>query len=227
MHKKDEIMKYYPVCLDVRNRDCLVVGGGGVGTRKVRTLVSCGAVVTVVSPEVSSHLLQMADDNVIGLLKRPYRRDDLQGKFLVIGATNDEILNQQIYADAGSLNMLCNIADRPASCNFILPSIVKRGDLTISISTSGTSPAFAKHLRKRLENEFGNEYSVFLDLMGRVRKKLLAEQHAPEAHKPLFEKLVKSPLVEMIDNNDIEGIDRILFDTLGHGFRFQSLMADK
>ena len=85
--------------------------------------------------------------------------------------------------------MLCNIADVPEICNFILPSVIRRGDLVVSVSTSGKSPAFAKHLRKDLENNFGDEYARFLELMGAIRKKLLQTEHAPEAHKPIFERL--------------------------------------
>ncbi len=140
-------MRYYPVSLDIKNRKCLVVGGGGVGARKVMTLVDCGAKVTVVSPDVRGNLLELADRGLIILEKRPYRKTDLTGMFLVIGTTDDEELNRQISIDAEKLNMLCNIADRPKVCNFILPSIVNRGDLTISISTSGKSPALAKKLR--------------------------------------------------------------------------------
>ena len=134
-------MRHYPVSLDIKNRKCLVVGGGSVGTRKVKTLLECGAKVTVVSPGVSGQLLELANNASIVLEKRAYREADLDGMFLVIGTTDDEELNRQISIDAGRLNMLCNIADRPKVCNFILPSIVNRGDLTISISTSGKSPA--------------------------------------------------------------------------------------
>ena len=148
-------MRYYPVSLDIKNRKCLVVGGGSVGTRKVKTLVECGAKVTVVSPDVRKKLLELAGSHSIVLKKRVYRQTDLDGMFLVIGTTDDEELNRQISEAAEKLNMLCNIADRPQVCNFILPSIVHRGDLTISISTSGRSPALAKKLRIELEGQFG------------------------------------------------------------------------
>ncbi len=168
-------MKYYPVNLDVKNRKCLIVGGGRVGTRKVITLLDCGAIIIVVSPVASEKLLELADNSMITMKKRPYQASDLDGMFLVFGTTDDEELNRQISADAEKLNMLCNIADRPNVCNFILPSIVNRGDLVISISTSGKSPAFAKKLRKELEKQFDVEYTEFLRLMGAIREKLLSE----------------------------------------------------
>ncbi len=217
-------MQYYPVSLDIKNRKCLVVGGGGVGTRKVMTLVDCGAKVTVVSPGVRRSLLELADRGLIILEKRPYRETDLDGMFLVIGTTDDEELNRQISIDAEKLNMLCNIADRPKVCNFILPSIVNRGDLIISISTSGKSPALAKKLRIELEEQFGNEYAELLRLMGAIRKKLLSQKHEPEAHKQLFEQLISRGLLDMIRGNRKDEIDSLLCEVLGDGFRFDELM---
>jgi len=217
-------MRYYPVSLDIKNRKCLVVGGGGVGTRKVMTLLDCGAKVTVVSPDVRENLLELSDSGLIILEKRPYRETDLAGMFLVIGTTDDEELNRQISIDAEKLNVLCNIADRPKVCNFILPSIVNRGDLTISISTSGKSPALAKRLRIELEEQFGNEYAELLRLMGAIRKKLLSQKHEPEAHKQLFEQLISRGLLDMIRGIRKDEIDSLLFEVLGEGFRFDELM---
>ena len=219
-------MKYYPVHLDINNRNVLVVGGGGVGTRKVRTLLACGARVTVVSLEASRQLNDLATSGEIELAERSYQSNDLSGMFLVIGATNDEELNRQISSDADRLNTLCNIADRPEVCNFILPSIVHRDDLVITISTSGKSPALAKKLRKALENQFGEEYGQLLRLMGAIRKKLLRQAHEPEAHKPLFEQLLNSDLLWMLQENKIDDINALLFDILGEGFKFEDLNAE-
>ena len=140
--------------------------------------------------------------------------------FLVIGATDDEKLNKQISSDADGLNTLCNIADRPEVCNFILPSIVHRDDLVITISTSGKSPALAKKLRKALENQFGEEYGTLLHLLGAIRKKLLQQAHEPEAHKPLFEQLINSDLIVMIQESEVEKIDSLLLEVLGEGYKF-------
>lgn len=216
-------MRYYPVNLDIRKKNCLVVGGGSVGTRKVKTLLECGAKVTVVSPFATEKLAKIAENNKITLHKRSYEASDLDSAFLVIGATDDEALNIQISRDAEKQNKLCNIADRPEVCNFILPAIVKRDDLIIAISTSGKSPAFAKKLRKELEKQFGDEYAVFLKMMGAIRKKLLSEKHEPEAHKPIFEKLIHSNLLEHIRSKDLKAINTELYNQLGNGYRFEDL----
>jgi len=218
-------MKYYPVNLDIRNRKCLVVGGGAVGTRKVMTLLDCGAKVTVVSTDVAEKLQELSDSDIIKLEKRPFQISDLDEMFLVMGATDNQEINREIHSEAERLGILCNIADRPEDCNFILPAIVNRGDLIIAISTSGKSPAFAKKMRKDLEKEFGTEYAEFLKLMGEIRNKLLSEDHEPEAHKHLFEQLIKRDLVEMIKEQQTGNIDSLLFEILGEGYIFDELMA--
>ncbi|MBW2320674.1 MAG: bifunctional precorrin-2 dehydrogenase/sirohydrochlorin ferrochelatase [Deltaproteobacteria bacterium] len=190
------------------------------------TLLDCGAKVTVVSNEVTRQLLKLADSGSIVLKKRPFQISDLDKMFLVIGATDNPELNLQIHTQAEQVGMLCNIADRPEVCNFILPAIVNRGDLIIAISTSGKSPAFAKMMRKNLEKEFGTEYAEFLQLMGGIRNKLLNQDHEPEAHKPLFEKLIQRDLVKMIKDRDIVAINSLLFEILGEGYIFDELMTN-
>ena len=220
-------MRYYPINLDIRNRNCLVVGGGSVGTRKVITLLNCGAAVTVISPRATEELQELARAKSINLRNRSYRATDLKEVFLVIGATDDENLNQKISKDAESRNILCNIADRPAACNFILPSIVHRGDLVITISTSGKSPALAKKLRKTLERQFGDEYAELLHLMGAIREKLLGQAHEPEAHKHLFNQLIDNGLLEMIHDGRKGDMNRLLKNTLGDEFGYDALIDRK
>jgi precorrin-2 dehydrogenase/sirohydrochlorin ferrochelatase len=217
-------MKYYPVHLDIKNRNCLVVGGGAVGTRKVNTLLACGARVTVVSPDPAQQLKKMAAEGSITLKERAYRTVDLEDMFLVIGATDDEMLNRQISEEAEQIGILCNIADRPEACNFILPSVVQRGDLVITISTSGQSPALAKRVRRKLEAQFGEEYADFLLLMGAIRKKLLSQAHEPEAHKALFNQLIDSDLIEFLRTGQRKQLNLLLYKILGEGYRIEELL---
>jgi precorrin-2 dehydrogenase/sirohydrochlorin ferrochelatase len=217
-------MKYYPVYLDIRNQPCLVVGAGAVGTRKVHTLLDCRAAVTVVSPDISYSVAALAKENRITSKQRPYQSSDLEGMFLVIGATDNRELNRTIHDDARKVGKLCNIADQPDLCNFILPSVIDRGDLIIAISTSGKSPAFAKKLRKQLEAQFGPEYAELLKLMGAVRKILLKQTHDPEAHRRIFDNLLDQGLLEYIRNNDKPCIDNMLESILGPGHKLDQLM---
>lgn len=210
--------------LDIRKKDCLVVGGGNVALRKVAGLAACGAVVTVVSDTFLPAFDEPAGKGNVFLVRRPYAESDLNGRFLVIGATDNEILNREIAKSAREKRVLCNIADLPDVCDFILPSIVCRDDLIVSVSTSGASPAFAKKFRKDIENICGEEYGVFLRLMRRVREKALTSEHAPEQHKGQFESLIESGLPEMIRQGDINGIDSLLYDTFGPGYVYECLM---
>jgi precorrin-2 dehydrogenase/sirohydrochlorin ferrochelatase len=147
--------------------------------------------------------------------------------FLVIGATNNRELNNKIYRDAEHLGTLCNIADQPNACNFILPSVVSRGDLLIAISTSGKSPALAKRLRQDLEKQFGEEYATFLKLMGAVRNKLLSQDHNPEAHRAVFEQLIDKGLLNGLKDQNKEVVDSLLHEILGEGYDYRSLMETK
>jgi len=217
-------MRYYPIFLDIKNRSCLVVGGGAVGRRKVLSLVACGARVIVVAPQADGKLLGLAAEGTIELRKKNYQAEDLDNMFLVIGATSDAQLNLQIKSDADRQGKLCNIADRPEACHFILPSVVERGDLVIAISTSGKSPAFAKRIRKDLETTFGPEYADFLKLMGAIRRKLLGRKHKPEEHRRLFERLIDKGLVHMIKDRNRSAIDTLLYETFGKGYEFDALM---
>ena len=213
--RNDIRMKYYPINLDIRNRSCLVVGGGAVATRKVLSLLDCGALVTVVSPRALNPILELARQNRLRYQQRSYRAADLETVFLVIGATDDETVNRRIAADADALNLLYNIADRPQVCNFILPAVVQRGDLIIAVSTSGASPALAKNIRRELEKQYGPEYADLLQLMAAIRKRLLGTEHAPEAHKPLFEQLIRKGLPELVKHRQHQKIRDLLRTVLG------------
>jgi precorrin-2 dehydrogenase/sirohydrochlorin ferrochelatase len=216
--------RYYPVNLDVKDKTCLVVGGGQVGERKVKTLLDCGAHVVVISPETTEGLRALASNGRIDLALRSYKSSDLEGGVLVIGATNDEKTNRKISRDATQRGILCNIADRPDACSFVLPAIVRQGHLIIAISTSNQSPAVAKRIRQTLDKEFGPEYAELLKLMGAIRKKLLAEGKSPEANKKEFERLLDLGLLEMIRDERIEDVDATLSDVMGKAYTRDTLM---
>ncbi|HLG29747.1 MAG TPA: bifunctional precorrin-2 dehydrogenase/sirohydrochlorin ferrochelatase, partial [Candidatus Brocadiales bacterium] len=148
-------MRYYPIYLDLKGRSVTVVGGGKVAERKVRTLITSQAEVTVISPDLTPRLQKALVHGEFRYIKRKYRKGDHAGSMMVLVATDDRTANEGIASNIKDSNILINIADIPDKCNFILPSIVERGDLIISISTSGKSPAFAKQTRLELERIFG------------------------------------------------------------------------
>jgi len=219
-------MKYYPIFLDVKNRVCLVVGGGEVGVRKAFGLERSGARVRVISKKFS-HELEAGGKKRIQLQCRAYEKSDLENVFLVFAATDNAQLNRMIQKDAEKENILCNIADAPDQSDFILPSIVERGDLVCAVSTSGSSPALAKKIRKDLESMFGPEYSVLLMLMGNIRKKLLEQGHDPNSHKKIFNTLIEKNLPALIAAGDETSLDSILIELLGRGSSYRRLVSQE
>ena len=141
----------------------------------------------------------------------------------MFGTTDDRDLNRRISDDARRQGILCNIADQPDRGQFVLPSVVARGDLLIGISTSGKSPALARRIRRKLEKAFGEEYALLIDLMGALRRRLLNQGHDPRGHKQKFDALLDSDLLGFIRNGDVERIDRLLETHFGPGINWKGL----
>lgn len=169
MSEKVSSPSYYPVFLDIAGKRCVVVGGGQVALRKVKTLLEYGAKVEVISPELCPELAAITE---ISVRHRQYQPGDLKGAFLAIVATNNHEINHRIAGEARSQGVLVNVVDDAEYCDFILPSLVRRGDMTIAVSTAGRSPALARKLRTRLEQDFGGEYAVLVRLIDEVRLEL-------------------------------------------------------
>ena len=158
-------MKYYPVFWNIAGKKCVVVGGGDVAARKVTRLLDCNAKVCVVSPGLVPELEELKRNRLIDHVNDAYESKYLNGAVLVIGATDDEKINDAISKDAKEKNLPVNIVDDPQKCDFILPSLIERGDLTIACSTGGQSPALARYLREELELVYGEEYAVLASIL--------------------------------------------------------------
>ncbi len=177
---------YYPVFLDLREKKCLIIGGGKVASRKVGRLLSCRARVTVISLSLVPGLRSMVDNKVIKYLEEPYCAEHLEGAFLVIGAADDEETNSKVASDCFARNIPVNIVDNPSLCSFFVPSLVKRGYLGIAISTEGRSPALARLLREELESRLEQEYSEFVTFLGELRPRIKREIPDPQKRKAFF-----------------------------------------
>jgi siroheme synthase-like protein len=153
-------------------RRCLVIGGGAVAERKVAALLEAGAEVTVLSPDVTENVAEWSKRNAIRLLPRRYRSGDLDGFELAFVATDDPQVNASVYREGRNRGVWVNSADDPARCDFILPSVLRRGELTVAISTSGSSPALARTIREELELYFTQEYESLAQLAAEVRDEL-------------------------------------------------------
>jgi len=191
-------MKYYPMYVDLKNKKCIVIGGGEIAERKVGNLLESRADVTVISPQLTEHLQQLALARAIKHLRRNYRRGDLEGAFLVISATDNSDLNAIVCDEAHQKNILVNIVDDPKKCSFIVPSVVERGDLLISISTSGNCPALAKKIRKKLEKEYGEEYIDYIKLLQEVREMIRQKYTSPEERRLLLNKVLDLDILPLL-----------------------------
>lgn len=164
--------QYYPVFLNVRGKRCVVAGGGEVALRKVRVLLEYGADVIVVSPSICSELGVLCREKKLEIIFRKYRTADLEGTFIVIAASDERDVNRKIAAEAKSGKVLVNVVDDAAVSDFLIPSSMSRGDLTVAISTGGKSPALARKIKNELELYFSEEYIVLIDLVAEVRSEL-------------------------------------------------------
>ncbi len=209
-------MSFYPICLDLAGRSCVVVGGGRVAERKVLGLLSCSAQVLVISPELTGELLRRHNDGVIQWIDREYRQGDLKQAFLVIAATDDDETQKQVYGEAAAHNILLNVADVPQRCNFILPATVRQGDLTISISTAGKSPALARKLRLELEKTFGAEYRVLVDILGAARPEILASGLEQHDNEKLFKQLLHDDMAAWIRVKNWSRLESHFEEVLGN-----------
>lgn len=205
----------YPVCLNISGKLCVVVGGGTVAERKVKGVLLENAQVKIVSPEITEGLFSLVKDNAVEWHRKTYTSADLMGAFLVFAATDIAAVQQEIFYDANTLGILVNVIDSPAQCSFQVPAIVRRGDLTLTVSTSGKSPAVAALVRRRLLAEYGGEYGVLLELMGRIREPVIAAAETSEQRKILFQKVLHEDIVKWIRTGRLDRVQKHLQDVLG------------
>ena len=182
----------YPVNLDLRGQACLVVGGGEVAARKVASLLKCGAKVTLVSLRFDPSVKKLFKKKKLQAIRRSFRSGDLKGQFLVIAATDDRALNSRISHLARRRRILVNAVDQPADCVFTVPSVMRRGPLTIAVSTNGASPALSKQIRLELSHRYGPEFGQFLKRMALARRELLRRIPSTKQRKHHFETMVKA-----------------------------------
>jgi siroheme synthase-like protein len=173
-------MGYFPVVLDLHDRPVLVIGGGSVAQRKVEGLLAAGARITIVSPALTPDLAALAADNRLRHERREYQPGDLAGFSLVFVATSDPALSEQIAREGRPRSTWINAADAPAHCDFILPAVLRRGPLTVSVSSDATSPALAGIVRDELADLLGDEYSALAELVAEVRAELRAVRRSPD-----------------------------------------------
>lgn len=198
------INEFFPVFLNLKNKLCIVIGGGKVAERKVENLLTSQAKVKVISPEVTLKLKKLAEEGKIEWERRVYKKGDLDSAWLVIAATDNPEIQKEIFKEAEEKRIFCNVVDVPELCSFIVPSTIRRGLLTIAISTSGVSPAVARRLREILEEIIGEEYVLYVELMKDLRKQILNLNLSPEEKEEKLQKLALAPIPRYIKYRDFE-----------------------
>jgi siroheme synthase-like protein len=181
---------YYMACVDLEERPCLVVGGGSVALEKAGGLLACAARVTVVAPELHEGFSELE----VEWLPRRYETGDLDGMFLVIAATSDRRVNELVHCDAEARTMLCNVADVPDLCNFILPAIHREGPIAVAVSTGGASPALAKRLRSQIAELVTPEHAALADELRALRPEVKERFGSYEERRDFFEERVAERL---------------------------------
>jgi len=183
-------MAKYPIFLELSGRRAIVIGAGHVAARKVRSLLSAGARVVVLADQIENMPAAIVRDPHVEMIKAKYSKDYLVGATIAIAATDIHELNKQVFKDCQELEILCNVVDEPELCDFYVPAVVKRGDLQIAVGTEGNCPAYAGHLRKKLEEIFTEKHGEFLCELERFRKHIIADVGSPGERKTLLGELV-------------------------------------
>lgn len=211
---------FYPIYLDLHGRACLVIGGGPIATGKVRGLIEAGALVTVVAPEVSDAIVDWAEARGVTWHRREFLEDDLAGQFLVYAATDDRDLNARIYRLANQQNRVANAVDDLDHCNFIAPAIARRGPVQVAVSTAGTSPALAKQIRDRVQDEIlSPELAGLSEFLGRWRPEVKRHVDTYERRQTLWEGVLEGCVPQLLVDGDMARAEEAMREYLRRAAR--------
>lgn len=201
--------KMYPVNLILEGQHAVVVGAGSVGTRKIEGLLECDARVTVIAPEPTEEVLTLAQSGRIELQVREFQPGDLDTADIVFVATNIESVNKRVYEDAVARHLMINVADKPEVCNFFLPSQLRRGHLSIAVSTEGASPLLARRIREKLEEQFSESWSAYIDLLASRRNRVNTEVPEHE-RKNYWEAAIDGRVLSLIEAGKSKEAEELL-----------------
>ena len=213
MSKAEQALAYYPMFLNIDGKRCVVVGGGHIALRKVRALLEHGASVEVISSGLCPELIELAESGRIYISNRHYHLGDLQKALIAIAATDNSDINQQVIKEAQDKAVLVNAVDDPENSDFIVPSYVRRGGMTIAVSTAGKSPALARKIRTRLEKEFGEEYISLVNLVGEVRAEV-KRQGIKVSGDDWQQALDLDLMIDLLKKGDVKKAKAALLDNL-------------
>ncbi len=207
----------FPVMLNVQTKLCVVVGGGLVALRKVRTLVGRGAKVRVISPEVVDEILEFADSGAVDLRRRGYQEGDLVDAFLCVAATNDGGLNRMVRDDARARDVFVNVVDDPEGSDYLVPSFFEDGPLLISVSTKGMSPAVSRTLRRMIQGYLGGEFGAALAVINDFRENVVKREISdPRARVVFWERAMSEELLDHVREGRVDRLKTMLAAALSN-----------
>jgi precorrin-2 dehydrogenase/sirohydrochlorin ferrochelatase len=208
--------RYYPLFLDIKGKKVVVIGGGNVAERKVTGLLEAQATVIVVSPDITPGLKELESRGLIGWKAISFVADDLDDAWLVIAATDDQSVQRIVHSEAERRGIFCNTVDQPDLCSFIVPSVVRRGDLCLAISTAGKSPALARRLRREFEQVFGPHYTPYVALLGELRELILEIFPDPETRKSRCLSLAAPEVMTWLEKDQWDQVEDWAVALCGH-----------
>ena len=214
LYDRESMTTFYPVFLNLEGRRCVVIGGGQVAEGKVLKLIDSGAKITVISPDATPAIRDAANRGDIEFNRREYQAGDLQGAFLAIAATNNRVVNQEIFEEAENLGILLNAVDDPTRCSFIAPSVVERGPVTLAISTGGASPALARKLRETLANSPALDWADATSVLAKARQMIKEQQIAVDPQR--WQCCMTPELLALArSNREDEALEKLMDGLLG------------
>lgn len=206
-------MFYYPVMLDLRDRKCLIVGGGTIALRKVVGLLRTEARVFVISPEFTNNFKRFKEKIV--MVHKTFETQDITPDYaVVIAATNIEKVNHQVFERARELNIPCNVVDQPDHCSFIVPAVVRRGNISVAISTNAASPRFSKFIKKKIGETITLEYATIAELMSEVRLFLKKNCHDQGKRFAIWERIFEQDPVGQLQKIGIDSYRKNIFQEI-------------
>jgi precorrin-2 dehydrogenase / sirohydrochlorin ferrochelatase len=205
----------YPINLDLKNRLCVVLGGGNVALRKVKTLLAAEARITVIAPVLTGDLAHLVESGRIDWLGKKYETGDLRGFFLVICATNNSQTNVWAAIEAKREGSLVNVVEPAYLSDFTVPAQVRRGDLLLTVSTGGKSPALARQLRRELEKDFGDTYGAWLEKLALLRKEMRSRLESSHDREMFWRQALDAEVLELVKRGELKKAEAKIRDAIG------------
>lgn len=208
-------MVFYPINLNIKDKKCVVIGGGIIATRKIKSLLAAQAQVLVISPQVTSIIQTLIDNQKINYIARDYQAGDIKGCFLVICATNNKKVNKMIAEEAESLGLLFNVIDDSTDSNFTVPAVIRRNDLLLTVSTNGKSPAVAKQIKAELSLIYGEEYGYFLNLIAKYRQELKTKVKTSKKRECFWRDNLNKDILTLLKEGKLDEAEAKIKDAIG------------